>query len=246
MKTYLDFHSNFLETLFFMLYLPPNKPIQAILFDLDGLLLDTERIYYYAWKKAAEEQNFLLTENLNLELIGRPTQDGEQILARTFGKAFNLPQFQIRWPQIWDQFIDQKGTPVKPGVVEFLQFLHDKPIHKAIATSSLQREAFRSIDPHPFLKAIKTIVTRDQVPQGKPAPDLFLRAAQQLQVDPSACLVFEDSEAGAEAAISAQMNFILIPDLKQPSLALQQQALYCFPSFYPVLQLFQKNNGALG
>lgn len=215
-------------------------PIDAIIFDMDGLLLDSERIYRTAWQQATREQGFLLTDAGYEEMIGRSTQEGEELLAKRFGSSFDVALFKKRWEFLWEKLITQNGVPLKSGVLEILAFLNRKKILKAIATSSTQKDALLSLSKHSVLEQMQALITADQVKKSKPAPDLFLKALETLHVNPHRALVLEDSEAGVRAANLAEIRVILVPDLKQPSLEIQQKAFRCFASLIEVHQFFQE------
>jgi len=215
---------------------PSCWPPQGVIFDLDGLVLDSERIYCRAWQSAAEELGFLLPGELYADLVGIPNTEAEQLLAQTMGYGFPLKDFAARWRGHWQKMVKSERIPSKPGFEELIGILRDRHIPCAIATSSDGPDALHCLGER--ADDFYAIVSRDQVSQGKPAPDLFLQAAFRLGVEPSACLALEDSETGLESACAAGMTVILVPDLKPPSEKAYSQAFRVYPSLLEVCGLF--------
>ena len=189
--------------------------VQAVIFDLDGLILDSERCYFRCWQRAAADVGFELSESRYGDLVGIPNDRAEMLLAERMGKAFPLADFRIRWNGYWDELLRCEEIPVKPGVLELLELLDARSIPRAIASSSFERDVVASLGR--WLERFPVIVSRDMVANGKPAPDLFLAAAQRLGVAPQYCLALEDSDVGIRAAVAAGMPVILVPDINQPS-----------------------------
>lgn len=195
----------------------PTLNIQALLLDLDGLLIDSEPIYRSAWQSAAADLGYALSNDLYLSLIGRDDRDSEEALIQAFGSDFPLARFRSLWPVRWRHQLDRSGIPVKPGLWDFLKVIEKHRLPIAVATSSDTKQVHMSLYAAGLHQRFSCIVTGDEVPKGKPAPDIFLKAAGRLGVLPHHCLVLEDSEAGVLAAKAAGMTILMIPDLKQPS-----------------------------
>jgi beta-phosphoglucomutase-like phosphatase (HAD superfamily) len=176
-----------------------------------------------------------LSDSLYLTLVGRSNSDGEAILLNAFGDRFSLPQFRKRWAQCWHEHVQKHGITLKPGLSELLDLLDEHHIPKAVATSTSWDEAMLSLGE--LVRSFDSIVTGDQVRRGKPAPDIYLLTATRLQVSAQGCLVLEDSEAGAQAACSARMMTIMVPDLKQPSEEMTAQVFGVCSSLHEVREL---------
>lgn len=215
--------------------------VEAVIFDMDGLMLDSEVVYLDAWSEAAAEQGFQLTEQLYRdEFVGRRNEDCEQILAERWGTGFDRQLFRARWPECWRERVQTGGMPMKPGLMEVLAEIDLAGVPRAVATSSDRRDAEASLDPHGLRPGFSAIVTGDEVQHGKPAPDIFLKAAALLGASPSLCLVLEDSEAGVRAARAAGMLAILIPDLKRPAQAVVDLAAAERSSLHEVAKLLAR------
>jgi beta-phosphoglucomutase len=191
--------------------------IEAVVFDMDGVVLDTEPLYKVAWQRAATELGYDLDDASYAKLVGRPADDSEAALPGQFGSAFPLDRFRLRWPELWQTEVARAGIAVKPGLLEFLAYLDQESLPFAIATSSDSEYAEASLRGAGLAGRFSTLVTVDQVAHGKPAPDIYVEAARRLGVEPARCVALEDSEAGILAASRAGMIALLIPDWVRPS-----------------------------
>lgn len=195
------------------------RDIAAIVFDMDGLMLDTEPLYKAAWQTASAELGYELDDPSYTTLVGRPTEDCERVLLRQFGSSFPLDRFRSRWPELWQAGAAAHGIRQKPGLIELLTFLEAQSLPVAVATSSEADYAAFSLRQAGLDGRFSIVVTGDQVAQGKPAPDIYLEAARRLGVPPAQCVALEDSEAGILAASAAGMIALLIPDWMPASAA---------------------------
>ena len=209
--------------------------LKGVIFDMDGLMLDTEPIYWESMQQAASELGYSFDHEMRDAFIGRSIPAWGAILNQIFGVDY--PQFRHRRRQLWEQHVQEVGVAQKAGLDELLDHLEEDGLLKAIATSSLRPDAMLCLGrlAHRF----DTIVTGDEVDRGKPAPDIFLLAAQRLALSPECCLALEDSESGALAALAAGMRVIIVPDLKQPSGELAAQVHRVCSSLHDVRKLFQ-------
>jgi HAD superfamily hydrolase (TIGR01509 family) len=204
--------------------------IVAVVFDMDGLMLDTEPLYKRAWQQAGSELGFDLDDEFYATLIGRPTPDGEVELRRKFGAEFPLAQFRARWPVLWKSDAETRGIAAKAGLDDILAFADQQRLRIAVATSSDAAYTEFSLKKAGLAGRFAAIVTGDQVERGKPAPDIYLEAARQLACAPAQCVALEDSEAGIIAANGAGMIALLIPDLEPPSDVARRAAFRVLPS----------------
>jgi HAD superfamily hydrolase (TIGR01509 family) len=186
---------------------------RAVIFDMDGLLLDSEPLYRVTWKAAAADLGFPIDNVLYERFVGRGNLEAEQILREHFGDAFPLDEFHKRWSRDFENRLATMAT--KPGAIELLVALEKRDIPKALATSSPRVLALRCLGD--LASRFAALAFGDEVSHSKPAPDLFLLAAQRLGIAPADCFVLEDSEAGVRAARAAGMDVIMVPDLVPPS-----------------------------
>jgi len=192
------------------------SPLAAVIFDMDGLLLDTETLNKESIFATCGELGFAMTDDLLLSLVGCPEDASDAKLVLHFGQAFPLRDFhsinRFRFAQL-----SSGGIPLRPGALEILVFLKSRGIPRAVATSTDRESArkhLRESGLHPLLDAI---VTRTDVTYGKPHPESYLKAARSLGVAPAGCLALEDSHNGVRAAAAAGMATIMVPDLLPPT-----------------------------
>jgi len=190
--------------------------LTAIIFDMDGLMLDSERIAQQAWQQAGAAQGYEIPTEVYLQAVGRTKQDTEATFKQALGQDFPFETLYDHKQQLVDQIIAQ-GIPTKPGLFELLDLIDQWGLQKAVATSTARPIATKKLSSSGLLGRFETIVCGDEIPNGKPAPDIFLTAAGLLNVPPAQCMVLEDSEAGIQAAHAAGMKPVMVPDLKQPS-----------------------------
>ena len=204
--------------------------ICAVIFDMDGLMLDTEPRYREAWMRAAAECGFYLADEVYCGVIGRTRTEGEQILREHFGPPFPLDRFRTACERFEKIALESTPLPKKPGLDELLEMLASRDIPMAVATSTTRDTAVAQLEATGLLRRFRTIATGDEIVNGKPAPDLFLLAARRLNTDPANCLVLEDSAAGVAAAHAAGMPVYMVPDLIPPSTETRQLATAVFSS----------------
>jgi beta-phosphoglucomutase-like phosphatase (HAD superfamily) len=212
--------------------------IEAVILDMDGLMLDTERLYKLAWQSAAADLGFHLDDAFYFTLVGRTNEAGERMLAERFGAKFAVATFRDRWAAQWRQDVERSGIPYKAGLAELLDYLAAEAIPVAVATSSDRGYADFSLrmarlDPLAFA----AMVTGDQVgkERGKPAPDIYLATARRLGVEPARCLAVEDSNAGVLSARAAGMVAVQVPDVTPPSAEARAAAFRVLTSLHEVI-----------
>jgi beta-phosphoglucomutase len=185
----------------------------AVIFDLDGLVLDTESTYCLAWQQAAAVMNYPLTDAFCQSLSGLHVQAVEMALLAACGAKFDLARFNQLAGECWRQSVQTFGIPVKPGVLEVLDFLKQQGVPFALATNSRAANARECLGLAGLNEAFRLQATRDDVESGKPAPDVFLWAAQLLQTPIQQCLILEDSLTGVLAAHRAGACTVMIPSV---------------------------------
>ena len=185
---------------------------QAVIFDMDGTLLDTEAIALAAGHQTARTHRQPITQAQFESLIGKENETAMQEL-RGFGSAdLDVVAFKRDWGQNFRRLAEQ-GIPVKPGVLELLALLDRAGMPRAVATNSHEKGARLSLTSAGLLGRFQAIVGYDMVARAKPAPDVFAHAARLLGADPARCLAFEDSVLGCRAASEAGMTVVQVPDI---------------------------------
>jgi HAD superfamily hydrolase (TIGR01509 family) len=188
----------------------------AIVFDMDGLLFDTETLYQEAVLVAAAEGGHDVTSGIFNRTIGLPWPQTRSLLLAHFGNAFPADEFVAAWVRHFD-LLAATRLSLKPGAIELLDTLDDLRLPRAIATSSAHQTVERHLIAHNLVGRFHQIVGHGDYASGKPAPDPFLKAAERLGVDPRLCLALEDSHNGVRSASAAGMMTVMVPDLLEPT-----------------------------
>lgn len=185
----------------------------AIIFDMDGLVLDTETTYVAAWRQAARAMGHEFTEAFCLSMSGLHSKVVGQRLMDFCGPDFELEKFSRLSADFWRQYVNVNGIDTKKGFTQLLALIAELEIPYCLATNSPMVNAYQCLEFAGISDVFSTVVTRDHVRQGKPEPEIFLKAAELLDVDINRCLVVEDSRAGIEAASRAGAFSVLIPSV---------------------------------
>jgi HAD superfamily hydrolase (TIGR01509 family) len=189
----------------------------AVIFDMDGLMLDTERLAPLAWSDAAQAIGVEFDMGLLPSMVGRNFQDCQEIVVDRYGAEYPTADLMRAWHVAYDAIVARDGIALKPGLLELLDWLEREDVPKAVATSTRRDRAQAKLDQTGLMPRFRALVGGDEIRRGKPAPDIFLLAAERLAQPPAACIVLEDSEPGVRAALAAGMTPIMVPDLHPPS-----------------------------
>ena len=194
-----------------------NTPrIRGVLFDMDGLVLDTEKLYCRFWAEAGRFCGFPMTMEHALAMRSLGAGPGEEKLQSFFGPTAHYTTIRKKRIELMDAHIAEHGIEVKPGIYELLDALDARGIPAAITSSSSQEIIRRHLEEHNLYHRFAKICSGHDVPNGKPAPDIYLHGAASLGLLPENCLALEDSPTGILAAYRAGCVAVMVPDLDQP------------------------------
>ncbi|MBR9786673.1 MAG: HAD family phosphatase [Vibrionaceae bacterium] len=207
---------------------------QAAIFDMDGLLLDTERVCMRVFQEACEVQELTFYKEVYLSIIGRNAAGIEAIFRKAYGN--DLDRLHQEWRTRYNAVVKHQAIPVKEGVVELLEWLKEQNLPIAVATSTAKDVAKIKLELAGLSKYIDNLTTGCEVSNGKPDPEIYLLAANRLNVEPTKCLAFEDSNNGVRAAVAANMSTYQIPDLVEPCDEVRQFGHAIVPSLRDVLK----------
>ncbi len=198
------------------------KPADAVIFDMDGTLTDTEKYYLKAWPEALAHFGYNVTEERVLEFrsLGRPFAPAK--FKEWFGEDFDYDMVRNYRRKLVRALTDTYGIPLKKGAVEILKWLKENGITTAIATANELPRTKRYLDRLGIADYFDHIICADMVDYGKPAPDIYIYACRQLKLAPNRTFAVEDSPNGVKSAFAAGCNVIMIPDLTEPDDALKK------------------------
>jgi HAD superfamily hydrolase (TIGR01509 family) len=208
--------------------------MQLALFDMDGLLFDTERLFLELTKKTEAEIGYRIPYELHLQAIGRSFADVAELFRGHFGPDFPMETFFRRTKERVNEHVRAYGMPVKPGVVELLGALAERGLPRVLASSSPLRLIRESLRAAGMEREFASVTGGDEVERGKPAPDIFLLAARRMEAEPGSCVVFEDSNNGIRAARAAEMRAVMVPDIKPPEDEVRDLAFGVYPDLHAV------------
>ncbi|MGM9659602.1 MAG: HAD family hydrolase [Faecousia sp.] len=194
-----------------------NVPIRGVLFDMDGLVLDTECLYSRFWMEACHFYGFSMTREQSLQMRSLNKTAGQEKFHALFGPTADYVTIRQKRIELMDAFVAREGVAAKEGIFSLLDVLDARGIPCAITTSSPHERIQAYLTPLNLYHRFQKIVTGYDVPKSKPEPDIYLRGAAELGLQPGECLALEDSPAGILSAYRAGCLPVMIPDQDQPT-----------------------------
>jgi HAD superfamily hydrolase (TIGR01509 family) len=216
------------------------KPVEAILFDMDGLLIDTESVYIDALQTAARAMGREMPIEFCHSMIGIPGPVCDGMIQDFYGPDFALEAFAAHFDEHAHRVLGA-SVPIKAGAVELLDFLRARGLPLGIATSSSQATVAGYLGRAGLLDRFQAVATRDDVRHGKPRPDVYIEAARRLGVPPGHCIALEDSNTGLTAAHAAGTMAIMVPDIVQPTDEVRAKCLHIAADLHAVLRVLREN-----
>ena len=214
---------------------------KAVIFDMDGLMFDTEPIYHRSWYEAAKELGYHLEKGFFRKTQGRNNADTESILIRHTSPDLDMKEFRKKWKEKWFSIGTDEGINRKEGLTDLLNRLKSENVPMGLATSSNREIMDLCLNETGLRSFFRTTVCGQDVAKGKPEPDIYLEAAKRLNIEPGACVVLEDSSSGALAGVNAGMIVIMIPDQNEPNEEIRQQVFYSGRSLLEAIDVLGLN-----
>lgn len=212
--------------------------VDAVIFDLDGTLTDTEKYYKIAWPKALKHFGYEASEELvlNFRSLGRPFAVDK--FKEWFGEDFDYFKVREYRKQLVEELIKEGGIPLKPGAVEILTWLREHGIKTALATANEYERTERYLKKIGLFDYFDKIICANMVKFGKPAPDIYSFACEELNLDPARTFAVEDSPNGVNSAYSAGCKVIMVPDLTEPDEELNSKLYAKVDTLLDIKELF--------
>lgn len=201
--------------------------LKAVIFDFDGTIVDSEKIYQKFWPIAFSKYGYKLSKQrgLNLRSLGQPHLF--RTVEQWFGKDIDFASIKEYRRKIMDEYVDKHGVAIKKGIKSLFDWLTKCNIQIVIATSGIMTKTTKYLKMVKLEKYIANIITTNHIKNGKPSPDIYKYAYKSINVKPSQCIAIEDCPNGVIAAVRAKLDTIMIPDLTNPGKELSKYKFTC-------------------
>lgn len=216
--------------------------IKAVIFDMDGLMFDSERLVCENWTYLLKERGMEFSLDFFKTLLGLRIEDSEKRFKEKYGEDFDYQGFRAIARKRYFELVSAEGVPIKQGLIELLEYLRKSKIKTAVATSTSEVSASRSLEIAGVTKYFDAFIFGDNVTNGKPHPEIYLTAAEKLGVKPQECVALEDSFNGIRSAYNAGMTAIMIPDMLLPDDEIRKKASYVLNDLSEVISIIKKLN----
>ncbi len=190
--------------------------IKGAVFDMDGLMFDSERLVYEIWQNMMTSDGYAYSFEIFKQTIGLRRTATEKIYKSMFGSDFDYDGYKAKSRTLFMERIERDGVPVKKGLYEILEYLKSRNLKISLATSTSSQTALKLLKKAQVYKYFDAFVCGEDVTCGKPHPEVFLTAAKRIGIEPCGCVAFEDSINGIKSAYAAGMVTVMVPDLLKP------------------------------
>ena len=210
--------------------------IGAVIFDMDGVIFDSERLVIECWKVMAEKYGIENIEEACFECLGINAALTKELMKKRYGETFPYDVYKKEMSAIFHSRAAGGKLPQKKGIKELLTFLKENQIPTAVASSTRREVVMRELEEGGLLPYFDRVICGDMVERSKPEPDIFLKACESLSIDATEAYAIEDSYNGIRAAFRAGMKPIMVPDLAEPTEEMEKLACCILPSLFEVME----------
>ena len=221
--------------------LKPMHPIRGVLFDMDGVILDSEKLYTRFWQEAGLALGYPMTREHALGMRALNRDAAAEKLKSYFGPGVDYHQIKSKRIELMDAYVARHGIAPKPGIREILAFLKEQGLPCAICTASPLERVRDYLTPLGLYDLFDAVCTVYQVPKGKPEPDIYLFGAKTLGLEPANCLALEDAAAGIESAWRAGCMAVMVPDQDAPDELTLSRCTALADSLLDVVELISRS-----
>ena len=210
----------------------------TVVFDMDGILFDTERLCQDSWLAVAEEKGLPGMAEIFPQCIGLNANDSRRIVMNAYGEDFDYEGFREQASVWFWNYIEKNGLPMKPGVRELLDWLKENGWTVGLASSTRRSSVLNHLEQAGIRDYFSTVITGDMVEHSKPQPDIYLMACRELGADPEETYAIEDSPNGIRSAHAAGMIPLMVPDMIAPDEEMRRLSSCIFKDLFEVLEYF--------
>lgn len=200
---------------------------KAVIFDMDGVLFDTERLCRETWNQIGKEQKLENIDDVLTECTGLNKQDTILVMKKVYGEEFDAVGFMETCSQINVRKMKEEGIPIKKGAQEILEYLKSENYKIGLASSSRKFRILENLESSGLKDYFQIVVGGDMIEHSKPKPDIYLLACKELDVNPAETFAIEDSPNGIRSAYHAGMKVIMVPDLLEPTKEILSMTVVC-------------------
>ena len=215
---------------------------KAIIFDMDGLMIDSETVTFQAYQFVLKEMNLSMSIDFYKTLLGKTIPDIHQRFYEVYGPDFPVENLIKKTHERVEYIFKTQGVPLKKGLIELLEYLKQHHYRTIVATSSQRKRVDEILSLAHIEHYFDDSICGDEVSRGKPHPEVFLNSCHKLHVLPHEAIVLEDSEPGIQAAYDGNIDVICIPDMKMPEKYYQNMTTEIFESLNDVIDYLEKKN----
>lgn len=217
-----------------------DKGIGAVVFDMDGVIFDSERLILVCWEKVGQKHGLVGIKEAALDCIGTNAVKTKEIMKEHYGEAFPYEAYSKEASVMFHEVVDRDGLPVKKGVRELMEYLKAQSIPMALASSTRLQVVTQELQQAGLYKYFRAVVGGDQLKRSKPAPDIYLVACEKLGVEPADAYAIEDSYNGIRSSHSAGMRPIMVPDLLPATEEMYEKSVAVLDNLVMVKDFFQE------